>query len=475
MTAPREKLYKSWTLTDNGTATQPSFLVERINKLFPGALDETGDIQNAMTPSALTELYFTAAEPAVSAAISQAAQMVPELYRRIEAARNAVEPRQEKVSRARSEQLFGAPVALTASRLDELGNCPMSFFLNYGLKARERKRAEFDAAEFGTFLHYILEKTVADITAEEKVIPLTEEESGRLVERYMQPYLSERMQDQENLSARQKYLYGRNRQEATELLSEIAGEFSQSDFRPCAFELQFGTGKNQPSLRVEGTQGMGHLDGMVDRVDLWKGTEGDYLRIVDYKSGSKQFDYTDLAGGVGMQLLLYLFALERSGIAQQTEHPIPAGALYFPAKRSIASADGPMSTDEAAALRKKKRAKASGLVLADETVLSAMEKNMEGEYIPIKKKGGLGDYAVTTEQMNLLDQFIKKRMGRAVDQILDGAFSPKPFYRGPSHDPCGWCRFGDICQKDEAFRKENYVPPMKAADFWEMIGGEEND
>lgn len=225
--------------------------------------------------------------------------------------------------------MFGAPVKLTASRLDELGNCPLSFFLQYGLKARERKQAEFDAREFGTFLHYILEKTVGELTAEDSVRPLSQNESETMVERYMGPYLSDRMQDQENLSARQRYLYGRNRQEASQLLVELAQEFSQSEFRPCAFELQFGEGKSQGPLRVSGKLGEGRLDGTVDRADLWKGPQGDFLRIVDYKSGTKSFDYTDLAGGVGMQLLLYLFALEQSGISQQTEHPIPAGACIF--------------------------------------------------------------------------------------------------------------------------------------------------
>lgn len=479
LTAPKEWLYLSYAATDSGEALRPSFLLERLCKLFPGCREETAGWQDALTEAELAELYFTAEQTGnvpLQTVISRVATEVPELGRRIETARSAIEPRQEQVSRQFSEQLFGAPVALTASRLDELGNCPMSFFLNYGLKARERKQAEFDAAEFGTFLHYILEKTVADFTAGGESQALTQEESKALVEAYMEPYLSERMQDQENLSARQKYLYGRNRQEATDLLMELSQEFSQSEFRPCAFELQFGDGKQQPSLQVEGEQGTGHLDGMVDRADLWKGPQGDYLRIVDYKSGTKNFDYTDLAGGVGMQLLLYLFALEKSGIAKQTEHPVPAGALYFPAKRKIESADGPLTREEVDALRKKGGVKPSGLVLADETVLKAMEKDLEGQYIPVKKKKtGLGDYAVTSQQMKYLQEFVEKRMGKAVDQILNGAFSPKPFYRGKSHDPCSWCRFGDVCQKDQKFRQENYVAPIKAADFWKLIGGDKDE
>lgn len=478
LTAPRQRLYLSYAAADSGEELQPSFLLERLRKLFPKCREETGGVQDALTAAELAELYFTAEQSGngpLQTAIARTAEETPELSQRIETAKSAVADRQEQVSRQLSEQLFGAPVALTASRLDELGNCPMSFFLNYGLKAKERKQAEFDAAEFGTFLHYILEKTVRDLSDREQYAPLTLEESRELVETYMEPYLSERMQEQENLSARQKYLYDRNRQEATELLTELSQEFSQSEFHPCAFELQFGNGKEQPALQVDGRQGTGYLDGMVDRADLWKGPQGDYLRIVDYKSGTKSFDYTDLYGGVGMQLLLYLFALEKSGISQTTEHPVPAGALYFPAKRKIESADGPLSPEEADALRKKERAKPTGLVLADEIVLEAMEKDLEGQYIPVKKKkSGLGDYAISSEQMKLLQKFVEKRMGDAVDQILDGVFSPKPFYRGRKHDPCSWCRFGDVCQKDVKFRQMHYKKPVKAEEFWERIGGEED-
>ena len=175
-----------------------------------------------------------------------------------------------------------------------------------------------------------------------------------------------------------------------------------------------------------------------------------------------------------MQPLLYLFTLEKSGVAQQTEHPIPAGALYFPTKWSIEAADGPVDPEEAAALRQNKKIKSDGLVLADEAVLSAMEKHTVGEYIPVNKRGGLGDYAVTPEQMKLLEQFVTKQVGAAVDRILDGKFSPELFYRGEEHSPCSYCEFGDVCQKDEAFRKEHYVKNVKAADFWKEIGGEED-
>lgn len=479
-TAPTERLTLSYPAGEAGEALQPSFLVERVQTLFPDlALENAAQsASDATTPEELTELYLVAEDQGQTdlvASIRRTAREVPELEQKIIDAKSASLPRELGVSRELTKKLFGQPVALTASRLDELGNCPLSFFLNYGLKVRARKEASFDAAEYGTFLHYILEKTVGDITREEVPLPLTEEQSKALVSAHMEPYLQERLQDMEELSARDKYLYDRNRQEASQLLTEISKEFSVSQFRPCAFELQFGDGKDLAPLEVQGEHGTGHLDGTVDRADLWTGPEGDYLRVVDYKSGTKKFDYTDLTGGVGMQMLLYLFALEQTGISGTSEHPIPAGVLYFPAKRNILGAEEPLDKDAAEKLRQKDGAKRSGLLLADETVLDAMEQGIEGQYLPVqKKKSGLGDYVVTPEQMKLLKDYVTKRMGQAVDQIVDGKFDPSPFYRGQSHDPCSWCDYGDICQKDQKFRREHYVPPVKAADFWKLIGGDDN-
>lgn len=479
-TAPTGRLTLSYAAGEAGESLQPSFLVGRIQTLFPQLAVENAaqSASDAMTPEALAELYLVAEDQGqtdLMASIRRTAREVPELEQKIIDAKSASLPRQLQVSRELTKQLFGTPVALTASRLDALGNCPLSFFLNYGLKAKARKEASFDAAEYGTFLHYILEKTVGDITQTQTPLPLTKEQSSALVDRYMEPYLQQRLQNLQDLSARDKYLYDRNQQEATGLLTEISKELSVSQFRPCAFELRFGDGKELGPLEVQGQLGQGHLDGTVDRADLWRGPEGDYLRIVDYKSGTKKFDYTDLTGGVGMQMLLYLFALEQAGITNVSEHPIPAGVLYFPAKRSILGASAPLDEADAEKLRQKEGAKRSGLLLADETVLEAMEQGIEGQYLPVqKKKSGLGDYVVTQEQMRLLKDYVKKRMGEAVDQILDGKFEPSPFYRGQSHDPCRWCDYSDVCQKDEKFRKEHYVPSIQAADFWKLIGGDGN-
>ena len=248
------------------------------------------------------------------------------------------------------------------------------------------------------------------------------------------------------------------------LLQEISNEFSNSDFRPEGFELKFGRGGEMDPLTVTGARGTGILEGMVDRLDRYNSEFGDFLRIVDYKSGTKKFDYTELFGGVGMQMLLYIFALKKGG----KWGDIPAGVLYFPAKRAYTSADAPPEEDSPPAKR-------SGLLLGEEYVLDAMEHGDGFRYLPVRKtKNGYGDYAVSRAQMELLEKFVEKRTGQAVDKILSGDFSPRPFYRGRSHDPCAWCDDKAVCRKDEKYKLKFYQETLKLKEFWEKAGGEVN-
>ena len=91
---------------------------------------------------------------------------------------------------------------------------------------------------------------------------------------------------------------------------DMAGELAQSDFSPVAFELGFGGKDGQlPAVTItEGDQRLS-VSGKVDRVDGWLHDGRLYLRVVDYKTGKKSFDLSDLRYGLGIQMLLYLFAL----------------------------------------------------------------------------------------------------------------------------------------------------------------------
>ncbi|MDD6022867.1 MAG: PD-(D/E)XK nuclease family protein [Oscillospiraceae bacterium] len=466
--APTEYLYLSLAGEDMGTALSASFLMERICSLFPDS-PMTPPAEFGLSAETAAQRYLSALDDpedaSGAAAIGKVMGQCDELHKKIAQGQLLARERELLVLPAHSAGLFGLPVPLTASRLDELGKCPLEYFLDYGLKAKVRKEATFDAAEFGTFVHYILEKSIPE-WVDAKRGPLELSESTVIVEGHLESYSQSRFTEEER-SARDRYLFWRNGEEASLLLRDISQELSKSQFVPCSYELYFG-GKDGPkAVDVSGTLGAGRLTGMVDRADLWRSEAGDFIRIIDYKSGSKKFDYTDLYGGVGMQMLLYLFALEQSGIQGVTEHPVPAGVLYVPAKHAF-SKDGDSEEADSDPLRR------SGLILGEEPVLEAMESGDRSQYLPIGANRKRNDYTVSRQQMGILRDFVEGKMSHAVDRILGGDFSPEPFYCGKSKDPCGYCDYADVCQKDPQFRRKFYHKALSAKDFWEKIGGEED-
>ncbi len=202
------------------------------------------------------------------------------------------------------------------------------------------------------------------------------------------------------------------------IVENVLDELEHSDFRPVAFELGFG-GKNGqlPAVTVTAGDTTLSVTGKVDRVDGWLKNGKLYLRVVDYKTGKKAFDLADVRYGLGIQMLLYLFALQRYGGDYFGAAVEPAGVLYLPARDVVKKADRAIAPDKLAALLRGELRR-TGMVLSDPEVLTAMEHSaLESPcYLPIavKKDGSVSGLAASV----LADAAQMGKMGRYVDELL---------------------------------------------------------
>ncbi len=161
----------------------------------------------------------------------------------------------------------------------------------------------------------------------------------------------------------------------------MAHELRAGDFVPLDFELNFADPEQIAPITLSDGEVTLNMSGVADRVDGWLHDGKLYLRVVDYKTGRKAFSLSDVWYGMGLQMLLYLFALERSGPERYGHEIVPAGVLYVPARDVLIPADRRLSPEEAA----KERAGAvrrSGLLLDDAAVLHAMEHSDTPQYLP---------------------------------------------------------------------------------------------
>ena len=238
---------------------------------------------------------------------------------------------------------------------------------------------------------------------------------------------------------------------------------------PIDFEVAFGDGQKLTAIPIDGKNMPAQLRGFVDRVDTWQEEGRNYYRVVDYKTGKKDFDYCDILNGLGLQMLLYLFALQQQGEVLLGKHPIPAGVQYFPARVPIISADGALS-DEEAIEERQSQWKRKGLILGDDDVLFAMENSDSPTRLSCKRKkdGTISGDIASKEQFQLLSRYVFHLLGKMADEIASGDVTPNPYTRGSAHNACRFCPYGAVCHSATVEGRRNYQT-VSSQRFWEEI------
>ena len=442
---------------------QPSFVYNRLAELSGGEVSEDMYLGSALVDHADAGAYLArwdAAEAANSLGVERFYQ-------------NVVDRRTYdlgQISRENITKLYGKKLRLSASQVDRYADCRLSYFLQYGLRAKERKEITIDAAEFGTFVHAVLEQTARAVMDRGGFHAVSLKETMDLAQQYSKEYVDEHFREID--SQRVAYLLRRNLQELELVVRELWQELNLSDFVPKDFETPFGEGEEMGAIEFSGQDMNAQLRGFVDRVDAWQENGQNYFRVVDYKTGRKAFDYCDVFNGLGLQMLLYLFTLEDKGEALLGKRPIPAGVQYFPARVPVISADGRLSDEEADKAREKEW-KRKGLLLSDDSVLRAMEPVDAPHRLCCKwnKDGELSGDVADRQQLKMLKGYIFRILGRMADDIAEGNVKPNPYTRGTSHNACTYCPYGAICSKANVEGRRNYKA-MSGAEFWEEIGKE---
>ncbi len=468
---PSQRLYLSYAAGSGDNQKTPCFLWERLGALFPDAPAADGGDPLARLSAPDAALELAGRDPAVAEALRR----VPGLAGRVERVRAAAQWRRGRLSRPAVDALFGPVVPMSATRLDLCNSCHFSHFLRFGLNARPRQRAAFRATDYGTFVHDVLEHTLR--AAREGGIPLDDGEAvGRLAQGAADRYEREVLNGLEGETARLRHLFARMKGAAVAVTQSVCAELAVSDFTPAAFELGFGPGKALPPVEVE--QGVRlRLSGYVDRVDEWLHNGKRYLRVVDYKTGKKSFDFADVEDGRGLQMLLYLFALAREGArALGPGEIVPAGVLYVPARTPLVDGERGMTDGEIQRARDK-LLRRQGLVLDDPQVLSAMEHGAGGfRFLPVGAGRSGGEALVTAEQMDLLDGYITQALRRAAGELAAGNIDADPCWRGADQNPCRWCDYRAACHFEEGCGdRRRFRRGVKAAEFWRWLAQQKEE
>ena len=355
--------------------------------------------------------------------------------------------------------LQGRSLSLTQTRIDSYVNCPFGYFCRYIINLGEDERAEFDSRSIGSFIHAILENFFATLSEDgRRSGELTADERISLTRRSAEKYIRQLGDDVVNASPRTKIKIDRLCRAALPVVEGLCEEFRESAFEPRFFELALGRGGDDSpecvSLKTDG--GIVNIYGIIDRVDAYKKGEDVYLRVVDYKTGQKEFSPDDMAEGSNLQMFLYLKSLVESENAKFREKTgvgkdgrlVPAGVIYV--KTAVGDVRVNLPDDHLAESVVKDSQEREGMVLDDADVISAMTLKYTPLYSkrsPDKIPDSKRNLLYTEEGWKSIMKTVENSVVRVADGIRSGDISAAPKEQ-KKKSACEYCPYKPICRRN---------------------------
>ena len=383
---------------------------------------------------------------------------------------------QEYLSEGNAKSLYPEGLVTNISQLELYRNCPCCYFIRYGLKASERKVLQWNAADIGTLFHYTLERYPKEL-AKHKVTwtTATAKQQDECIEEALR-YSATKLGQNTKQDGRFQYTLKKARKMTKRAIGALTHQLQAGEFEPEAYEVSFGTEQMPPLKIVLDDEHTILLKGQIDRVDVYaKGDEGKYIKILDYKSGNKNFSLLEVYHGLQLQLLLYLDAYLRLN----KKHKV-AGMFYFHIDTRTVKYETGMDLSEVLT-KQIKQYKLSGLAVDDLDILDKMESGVKGEILPAKAKkdGTLGSGAsVASEaQFKMLIEYMHDFIRDLGKDMLAGKISAKPC-KLKEKDACSFCKYHTICQFDTSCKDNTYeqLSTLGNKEIWEELakGGEKH-
>lgn len=452
LTKPSEKLdiYYSKVSAD-GKSVRPSYLIQELQKLFPKL--KVRDEERYLKEQELTENIgfdrmireFVQKRHETDGAWCELYNWYkknPKWQEKVERFLEAGYYRKplDALTEEAAKRLYGEEFETSITRMERFAVCAFSHFLTYGLGLREREEYDFQAADLGNVCHRALERFSYKVEREAgDWLKLTEEKRKQYVEESVEEAIADYGNSILYSSSRNAYLIVRMKRMLEKTVWALTKQLAAGDFKPSAYELRFANGK-------------------IDRVDTCEDGDCVYVKVIDYKTGSKSFDVTALYHGLQLQLMVYMDAALQM---EQKKHPekeiLPAGVFYYRIQDPLI--DRPKEGEEQESILKE--LKPDGMISLEKEVLEHLDHCMVGEssVIPVKynKNGSLSksSKAASAQDFYLMMKYAVNKVEEIRQKILSGDVKVNPYRRG-TETSCDYCSYRQICGFDTKMEGYRY-------------------
>ena len=472
-TTAEQSLYLSYSgSSSDGNALKPSTLIYKIKKIFNN-LQEKSDIikrENIITNKKATfELLLTNLRDFnegkeissiwfdVYKIYSNDSEWKEKLEKSIKAQNYTNQP--EKITKENLEKMYGDTIFTSISRLEQYRKCPFSFYLKYGLNINEKDTFQIQSIDSGTFMHETIDSFFGKVQDENiNIKEITDEKLEKIVKEIIEEKLKLNKNYIFTSSAKFRTLTARLIRVLIKSMKYIVESIRKSDFEILGHEIEFGKVGEYPAIEIKLDDGKKvEITGKIDRVDVLKTEDGQYVRIIDYKSSVKDIDLDEVMAGLQIQLLTYMDAITK------IEDFMPAGILYFNLIEPVIKANR-NTTDEDIEEQIRKQFKMRGIVLSDINIVKKMDKDLEkgaSNIVPvyIDSKGnisGAKSSSANIDEFNKLQEYTIKTLKEISKEIFEGNIDIKPYYKN-TKTGCDYCGYKAICGFNTSNNKYNYI------------------
>lgn len=463
LTKPSQKLFLTWfRVNQEGKESRKSYLVESIRHIFPEFLPEQlqdsggeslmqdqAELSQIVTPKSSRKYFAEGLKRAKKGDFSPEWMGLYQWYMGQEQWRDQILPfleaafyqyqgrnMGERVTRA----LYGSVLENSVTRLEQFSACACSHFLQYGLKLQERSLGEFAPVDMGTMFHEVLER-YANAMEQEGYhwFDVPKEIQERLIDQAVEAALGSGLDSLLLGDARSTYLVERMKRILRRTVETIAEQVKTSHFSPEGYEISFSFAEDLESVNFTlSEQEKMRLRGRIDRVDTHKTEDTVYVKVVDYKSGNREFQLLSLYHGLQLQLVVYLnSAVEIFKRKYPDKNVVPGGMYYY-------HLDDPMIEGEAGKSDAQIREK-----ILEELKLKGVASEAEDPSISKKTK------RAGKEEFQILSGYVNHKIREIGQKIFDGEIAAKPYQLG-DETGCDYCPYHGICGFDPSVPGQNY-------------------